>query len=400
MPSRTTIDWSKPVRCLGVCGRNLRNPRAAIIPDTVPHNSQQLCSACYKLKKARDRGVQQHAIDWSKKLHCIECSKEMRPRNSAPDGRIQAHSRTVCSTCFQRTLTGYSARIDTRYDETHQECRRCLRWLVHGNFTKGASGAGLSTICKLCRRIGNYNITLLTYTEMVSRQDNKCKICGLQGADNLHGSLVIDHDHSCCDKASASCGECVRDLLCHMCNYSLGHLNENVTTIQNLIKYLERGTIPSLPEVEDLVYLPEQDNDSGTKKCTSCGTWKPFSSYKIYDALYFSSNCHHCRDLRNRFKLSVGQHRVLLKNANHSCEGCGREDNLCIDHDHSCCSRRGVSCGKCIRGILCRSCNSGIGYIKDNIDFLKEMVAYIERHKVLPTVGTSVSASKTTKEKK
>lgn len=32
-----------------------------------------------------------------------------------------------------------------------------------------------------------------------------------------------------------------------------------------------------------------------------------------------------------------------------------------IDHDHQCCNRNGVNCGRCVRGILCRQCNFGIG---------------------------------------
>ena len=35
-----------------------------------------------------------------------------------------------------------------------------------------------------------------------------------------------------------------------------------------------------------------------------------------------------------------------------------------IDHDHSCCPTNGKSCGKCVRAIVCHTCNLRVGYLE------------------------------------
>lgn len=51
---------------------------------------------------------------------------------------------------------------------------------------------------------------------------------------------------------------------------------------------------------------------------------------------------------------------------------------LRIDHDHACCSGRGRSCGKCIRGLLCISCNASLGGFRDDPDILRAAIVYLD----------------------
>ena len=71
--------------------------------------------------------------------------------------------------------------------------------------------------------------------------------------------------------------------------------------------------------------------------------------------------------LKSRYNLTFDQYNQFLEKQNYRCANfdCqslfSKEGNPPhIDHDHSCCPGR-ISCGKCVRGLLCAGCNVGIG---------------------------------------
>lgn len=70
----------------------------------------------------------------------------------------------------------------------------------------------------------------------------------------------------------------------------------------------------------------------------------------------------------------------LLQKQGYACGMChkpfGGEQLICIDHDHNCCPGRERSCGECIRGLLCLSCNTTLGHIERNYAIAQ---AYLDR---------------------
>ena len=51
---------------------------------------------------------------------------------------------------------------------------------------------------------------------------------------------------------------------------------------------------------------------------------------------------------------------------------------LVVDHDHGCCPGV-VSCGSCVRGLLCGDCNAAAGMLRDNPSFARSLGEYLDR---------------------
>jgi Recombination endonuclease VII len=63
-----------------------------------------------------------------------------------------------------------------------------------------------------------------------------------------------------------------------------------------------------------------------------------------------------------------------------NAEGRGRGGGrFAVDHDHACCPERGKSCGMCVRGLLCSTCNKALGGFRDDPVRLASAIAYLAR---------------------
>jgi hypothetical protein len=80
-----------------------------------------------------------------------------------------------------------------------------------------------------------------------------------------------------------------------------------------------------------------------------------------------------------RYGLTRDQFDRLLEIQGHACGMChasfAQAQLIFIDHDHDCCETEKSSCGKCVRGLLCLSCNTGLGVIERKYDLAR---AYLE----------------------
>lgn len=142
------------------------------------------------------------------------------------------------------------------------------------------------------------------------------------------------------------------------------------------------------------------------KICTKCGLDKPQADYysnpRAPGRLF-----HHCKDcdrararkwiaakrkadpeyaldvkLRHLYGIGLAGYRELLASQGGKCAVCeahepnGRGKRFHVDHDHNCCPGP-RSCGACVRGLLCDTCNVGLGSFRDNVDHLMAAAAYL-----------------------
>lgn len=87
------------------------------------------------------------------------------------------------------------------------------------------------------------------------------------------------------------------------------------------------------------------------------------------------------RNNMKRLGITQESYDTLFKDQHGRCKLCYKHQSelkraLAVDHDHSCCSGK-KSCGKCIRGLLCQTCNLLLGLAKDSKSLLKRAAIYV-----------------------
>lgn len=134
------------------------------------------------------------------------------------------------------------------------------------------------------------------------------------------------------------------------------------------------------------------------------GWWKCRGCDLYLDAIYFTENknfangldstCRPCRSeehrnwrenienynrfsIASRYGISKLELDKMYEDQDSKCMACGDfYEVLHLDHDHSCCPTGG-SCGKCIRGLLCKYCNSVLGFVNDEVSRLNKLIHYL-----------------------
>jgi hypothetical protein len=130
----------------------------------------------------------------------------------------------TCMTCgVEKQITEFYMR-DKKTGRRHSACKECDKARVKARHQANPERTRNNDLKR------NYGITLQEHQEMYNNQNGRCAICKKEG-DGKWKKLCVDHDHET--------GK-VRQLLCRRCNMVLGQVYDNISLLEEHIKYLKK----------------------------------------------------------------------------------------------------------------------------------------------------------------
>ena len=253
----------------------------------------------------------------------------------------------------------------------------------------------ICSVCKIEHPLDNYHIQHKNKNNKI-RLNNRCKSCvsliNKQRRDKKHGYLNpfneghytknctlhgrLSHENTLIKirrrknntfTASAHCFICIK------------------------IKYRD-DCIPNTANEYDKKYSHERIND-GNVFCYKCKLTKTINEFRKCDLNVRYCLCKQCHKqyriiqekkaaLKRKYNLSLEEYEIMKLNQNYLCKICGKPEtkthnasntliDLSVDHCHE--------TGK-IRGLLCSSCNIGIGYLKHSSELLRKAAIYMDAY--------------------
>ncbi len=176
------------------------------------------CITCIKTKNITEFHNNKNNID-GKGNQCIPChqhyQKYIKQRN---DPKMTGTKK--CIHCQKiKNITLFSVSKGNK-DGRKGECKKCQTYLniyrthMHHNKNKRSSEKKITLAKQMVQKY-------------INEQNNKCDICKIPFEND---NWCVDHCH---DKGH------VRGLLCELCNRGIGHFKDNITKLENAIKYLK-----------------------------------------------------------------------------------------------------------------------------------------------------------------
>src|SRR5271165_2557013 len=120
-----------------------------------------------------------------------------------------------------------------------------------------------------------------------------------------------------------------------------------------------------------------KDHENSKGECKDCNKkrnniWKKNNPKKRKDHVNKSYRKNKCL---GRYGIDINDYNELLSKQNSCCANCGRNQieftrALAVDHNHK--------TGK-IRGLLCNGCNTALGLLKENEQYIINLLEYLRK---------------------
>jgi hypothetical protein len=107
--------------------------------------------------------------------------------------------------------------------------------------------------------------------------------------------------------------------------------------------------------------------------------YKDIAKKRAYQKAYYAANRDACltssrnATIKGFYGLTLERHAAMLKEQEGLCAICRKETRRRLDIDH--CHKTNK-----VRGLLCNSCNVGLGRFKDDPDMLRRAAEYLEKN--------------------
>lgn len=126
-----------------------------------------------------------------------------------------------------------------------------------------------------------------------------------------------------------------------------------------------------VPPKERLVadfYRRKASKDGLSNRCKECESRGHQSYYKRIR----TKSIHRKSKLRLNYNISIAQWNKMYREQGGACGVCKRTGHkLVVDHNH----KTGMP-----RELLCSSCNTGLGFFKEDVDLLQQAINYLVKH--------------------
>lgn len=115
----------------------------------------------------------------------------------------------------------------------------------------------------------------------------------------------------------------------------------------------------------------------GQQRCSRCRTIKPLLSFSVRSSSK-SLRHHWCKKCvaedgqSRKYGVPCQALAALFAEQRQRCAVCRQKlKSFSVDHDHT--------TGR-VRGLLCGTCNSGLGFFRDSVELLQEAILYLQKH--------------------